>query len=108
MTCASRIRRFTSFDGPVTPAPDEPAAPDEEHPPIAGDLKLVDAESERSRELTITPSLLGEYRRALAAHRAGLTRAAQAAGGRFLRSGSDDDLEATALSGLRAGVLRRG
>jgi uncharacterized protein (DUF58 family) len=83
-------------------------APDEERPTISGDLKLVDHESERSRELTITPGLVGEYLRALAAHRAALARAAQAAGGRFLVSGSADDLEAMILAGLRAGVLRRG
>jgi uncharacterized protein (DUF58 family) len=83
-------------------------APDEERPTLAGDLKLVDHESERARELTITPGLIGEYQRALAAHRAGLTRASQAAGGRFLRSSSADDLEAMMLAGLRAGAVRRG
>jgi uncharacterized protein (DUF58 family) len=83
-------------------------APDEEQPSIAGDLRLVDVESERSRELTITPGLLGEYLQALRAHRATLARAAQAAGGRFLHSGSADDLEAMMLGGLRYGVLRRG
>ena len=83
-------------------------APDEEHPTIAGDLKLVDVESERTRELTITPGLVGEYRGALEAHRAELARAAQAAGGRFLCCGSADDLEAMMLAGLRAGVVRRG
>ena len=40
--------------------------------------------------------------------RAGLTRASQAAGGRFLRSSSADDLEAMMLAGLRAGAVRRG
>ena len=83
-------------------------APDEERPAIAGDLKLVDVETERSRELTITPGLLGEYLQALAAHRTGLARAAQAAGGRFLHSGSADDLETMMLAGLRSGALRRG
>jgi uncharacterized protein (DUF58 family) len=83
-------------------------APDEEHPTIAGDLKLVDHETERTRELTITPGLVGDYLRALAAHRAALTRAVQAAGGRFLCSSSDDDLETMMLAGLRAGVVRRG
>ncbi len=83
-------------------------APDEERPTISGDLKLVDHESERARELTITPGLIGEYQRALAAHRATLARSAQAAGGRFLNSGSADDLEAMMLAGLRAGVIRRG
>ena len=58
---------------------------DEENPSISGDLKLVDVESGRTRELTITPRLLGEYRRALATHREALTRAAQAARGRFVQ-----------------------
>lgn len=82
-------------------------APDEERPPLSGDLKLVDVESERVRELTITPGLASEYQRALAAHRTMLARAAQAAGGRFVHSGSRDDLEATMLAGLRTGVVRR-
>ncbi len=82
-------------------------APDEEHPTIAGDLKLVDVESERARELTITPGLVGDYQRALTAHRRGLIRAVQAAGGRFLHSASDDDLEGLVLTGLKAGVVRR-
>jgi uncharacterized protein (DUF58 family) len=83
-------------------------AVDEENPVIAGDLKLVDVESGRARELTITPRLLGEYRKALATHRAALARAAQAAGGRFAHSSSEESLEAVMLDGLRAGVVRRG
>jgi uncharacterized protein (DUF58 family) len=83
-------------------------AVDEENPAISGDLKLVDVESGRARELTITPRLLGEYRRALAAHRAELTRAAQATSGRFVHSSSEENLEAVMLDGLRAGVVRRG
>ena len=83
-------------------------APDEEDPAISGDLKLVDVESGRARELTITPRLLGEYRRALAAHRESLARAARGAAGRFLHSSSGENLEATMLAGLRAGVIRRG
>jgi uncharacterized protein (DUF58 family) len=83
-------------------------APDEEHPTISGDLKLVDHETGRARELTITPGLVGDYLRALAAHRAALARAAQAAGGRFLASNSAEDLETMMVTGLRAGVVRRG
>ena len=83
-------------------------APDEEEPPISGDLKLVDVESGRARELTITPRLLGEYRRALAEHREMLARAARGAAGRFLHSNSAEDLETTMLAGLRAGAIRRG
>jgi len=83
-------------------------APDEERPPMSGDLRLVDVESERKRELTITPALVGEYQRALAAHRAGLVRAAQGSGGRFVSSSSADDLETSMLAALRAGLVRRG
>lgn len=83
-------------------------APDEEQPPLAGDLKLVDVETERERELTVTPALKAEYQAALSAHRRALARAGQAVRGRFLNSSSADDLETTMLAGLRAGVLRRG
>jgi len=83
-------------------------APEEEDPELKGDLKLIDAESGRARELTITAGLLREYRAALAGHRERLARAGRAAGGRFLHSRSSDDLEATLLAGLRAGVVRRG
>jgi hypothetical protein len=83
-------------------------AADEENPSISGDLKLVDVESGRARELTITPRLLGEYKKALAAHRESLSRAARAASGRFVYSSSEANLEATMLAGLRAGVIRRG
>jgi uncharacterized protein (DUF58 family) len=81
---------------------------EEERPGLTGDFTLVDAESERRRELTITPGLIEEYLAALAEHRERLTRAAAAAQGRFLHSRSDHDLEEMMLAGLRAGVIRRG
>lgn len=83
-------------------------APDEERPVLAGDFKLVDAESGRHREITITPGVLVEYDRALTALRTRLSQAAGAAGGRFVHSDSASDLEATMLAGLRFGVVRRG
>jgi uncharacterized protein (DUF58 family) len=83
-------------------------APDEEHPALSGDLKLIDVETDRGRELTITPGLQQEYLRALAAHRDQLTRACQTAGGRFLHTSSSDDLEAAMVAGLRSGVVKRG
>ncbi|HLQ60347.1 MAG TPA: DUF58 domain-containing protein [Candidatus Acidoferrales bacterium] len=82
-------------------------APDEEAPGLRGDLKLVDVESEAGRELTVTPSLVQDYLQALQAHRERLRRAAGGAWGRFLHSGSQDDLEASMLAGLRAGVVTR-
>jgi len=75
---------------------------------LTGDLKLIDAETDRARELTITPGLQQEYLRALATHRDKLARASQTAGGRFLHTSSSDDLEAEMVAGLRAGVVKRG
>jgi uncharacterized protein (DUF58 family) len=83
-------------------------APDEERPSITGDIRLVDPETGRDREITITPAVVADYERSLAALRSRLARSAQAAGGRFLVSDSAADLEQAMLSGLKAGVLRRG
>ena len=83
-------------------------APDEEAPALTGDLKLLDAEGDSSRELTVTPALLDEYRENLAAHRARLAAAARGAHGRCLPSTSGEELEGLMLAGLRAGVVRRG
>jgi uncharacterized protein (DUF58 family) len=83
-------------------------AADEEDPELSGDLKLVDVESGAARELTITPRLLADYKRALAAHRQSLIRTVQGAGGRFVHSGSGQTLEETMAAGLRAGLARRG
>jgi hypothetical protein len=83
-------------------------APDEERPWISGDLKLVDPETGRDREITITPAVVADYERSLVALRSRLARSAQGAGGRFLVSDSAADLEQAMLAGLKAGVLRRG
>jgi uncharacterized protein (DUF58 family) len=83
-------------------------APDEERPTLTGDLKLVEEESSDARELTITPTLVQEYLDRLAAHRSLLARAAESGQGRFVHSLSSNDLEATMLAGLTAGVVRRG
>jgi len=82
-------------------------APDEEEPRLSGDLRLRDVESGSLREMTVTPRVVAEYRKALTAHRAGLEEQAVAAGGRFLHTSSGDDLEATMRAGLQAGVVRR-
>ena len=82
-------------------------APEEENPTLAGDWKLVEVESEQERELTVTPALVGEYLANLAAHRAGVRRAAEGAGGRMLASLSSQGLEEQMLTGMTAGVITR-
>jgi hypothetical protein len=83
-------------------------APDEERPFITGDLKLIDPETGRDREITITPAVVADYERSLAALRSRLARSAEAAGGRFVASDSAANLEQAMLAGLKIGVLRRG
>jgi len=82
-------------------------APDEEHPRLSGDLRLREVESGSVRELTVTPRVVADYRRALIAHRERLQQDASSAGGRFLHTSSDDDLESTMRAGLMAGAVRR-
>ena len=82
-------------------------APDEEHPRISGDLRLVDVESGQVREMTITSRVIREYVKALSEHREELRRQASASGGRFLNTRSDESLEATMVAALAAGVVRR-
>ncbi|MEO7518121.1 MAG: DUF58 domain-containing protein [Acidimicrobiales bacterium] len=82
-------------------------APDEERPQLRGDVRLVDAESGTRREMTITSRVVADYVRALEALREDLQRQASAAGGRFLHTTSDEDLEASMLAALRAGVVKR-
>lgn len=82
-------------------------APDEEHPVLAGDWKLLEAESEEKREMTITPEIVGDYLANLAEHRAAVRRAAESSGGRMLHTLSSDSLEAEMSAALAAGVVRR-
>ncbi len=82
-------------------------APDEENPTLSGDWLLVTAESEESRELTITPALVAEYLSGLADHRAALRQAADGAGGRLVASLSSHGLEEQMVAGMARGAIRR-
>ena len=82
-------------------------APEEEEPDFSGDFKLVDAESGDVREVTVTPALVADYLAALAAHRLGVRKAVEGAGGRFLNNLSVEPLEAQMVTAMAAGVVRR-
>jgi len=82
-------------------------APDEEHPQLKGDVRLLDTESGNDQDMTITPRILEEYLRALADHREGLRRQAGAVQGRFLHSLSGEDLERSIVTAMEAGVVRK-
>ncbi|MGQ0744798.1 MAG: DUF58 domain-containing protein [Acidimicrobiales bacterium] len=82
-------------------------APEEEEPALAGELTLVEAETGRTRQMTVNPRVVAAYRRALAQLRDGLRRQAAAAGGWFVHSRSDDDLAATLAAAVAVGAMRR-
>lgn len=81
--------------------------PEEERPSALGDWELVEAETDRRREVTISPALVREYLAALSEHRAGLITAAQASGGLFLATSSSAPLEAHVRTAVEVGLIRR-
>lgn len=82
-------------------------AAEEEAPALTGDVKLVDAESARELEVTVTAAVLADYAAALGELRDGLRRAAAGTGGRFLASVAEAPLEGWMADGVRAGLVRR-
>ena len=83
-------------------------AANEESPTLIGDVLLIDTETERTLEITITPELVRRYRLALTQHRHVLASSARAVEGSFVHSISSEDLAVPIRAGLQAGVIRRG
>ena len=81
--------------------------PEDREPPLAGDFELVEVEGRGSREMTVTPVMVGSYRQLLQEHVRRLRVAVEGAGGRFLSSTSSAGLAAWLQDGVRSGVLRR-
>lgn len=81
-------------------------SPEEIDPTMRGDWKLVDAESGRETEVTLSPHLLRSYKDALERHTSALVDFCRKEGSAFLQIRSDVDLAGTVLSDLQAvGVL---
>ncbi|MCC6284508.1 MAG: DUF58 domain-containing protein [Phycisphaerales bacterium] len=70
--------------------------------PLAGDLRLIDAERNDGTEVTVSAALLRQYRRRLDAHIEGVARACRARSIRHMVVGSDAE-----VAGLVGGDLRR-
>ncbi|MBJ7609324.1 MAG: DUF58 domain-containing protein [Candidatus Dormibacteraeota bacterium] len=81
-------------------------APDEISPALSGDLRLRDAESGATVEVTVTPALLAEYAAALSAHQAALRGVARRHRGDLLTLRSDTPLR-EALGACRSHTLLR-
>lgn len=78
-------------------------APEELDPDLEGDLRLLDAESGGSVELTANRDALRVYRENLEAHNATLADACRRHGGRYVLVQSTDTLESVIKGRLRKG-----
>lgn len=82
-------------------------SPQELDPPLAGDLKLIDAEDGEETEVTISGPLLAAYKRNLNAFIAGLRDFCHARGARYLSASTAMPFERLVLDQMRLlGVVR--
>ncbi len=83
-------------------------APEELEPDLTGDLRLVDAETGESREISVTPQLVSRYREALDTFCGHLTDTASKHGMEYLRVTTDAPFEDLLLKTLRNSGLLKG
>lgn len=76
-------------------------APEELDPDLEGDLRLLDAETSATVELTANRDALKAYRENLAAHNAGLADACRRHGGRYAQVSCTSSLETVVRDRLR-------
>jgi len=77
-------------------------APEEISPAITGDLRLVDAETGETREITVTSGLLARYQQRLLAHQQYLENLAHRYGLNYVRMRTDEPFEELILRYMRA------
>jgi uncharacterized protein (DUF58 family) len=82
--------------------------PREVEPDLLGDLRLVDAETRESREISVTPGLLAKYRAALDQFCGRLEDLANRHGMDYVRTTTDAPFEDLLLKTLRSAGLLRG
>jgi uncharacterized protein (DUF58 family) len=79
--------------------------PEELAPDVLGDLKLIDAETGETREITVTPTLLRDYQRTLDQFCGGLQRFCRRYGADYIRASTATPFEDLILSYLRGSGL---
>lgn len=82
--------------------------PKEVEPDLLGDLRLVDAETGESREISVTPHLLSRYKAQLETFCASLSDMANRHGMEYVRTTTDAPFEELLLKTLRNSGLLRG
>ena len=82
-------------------------APEEAQPPVAGDLSLVDVETELQQEVTVDGAMLGIYQQRLLAWRAGIREECLRRGAHYFPLETDTPWERLILSDMRrAGLVK--
>lgn len=82
-------------------------APEEVQPPVAGDLSLVDVETELQQEVTVDGAMLGIYQQRLAAWRAEIREECLRRGAHYFPLETDRPWERLILSDMRrAGLVK--
>lgn len=82
-------------------------SPEELHPPLSGDLRLIDAELEEAKEVTVDPILLSRYRRNLEAFFQGVEAFCVRNQVGYVRASTAVPFEDLLLKHLRQGGLLR-
>jgi uncharacterized protein (DUF58 family) len=79
---------------------------EELHPTLTGDLRLVDAETQAVREVSISPHLIAQYEARVEGFCAGLQRLAGRYNLDYVRASTGTPFEDVVLKSLRGGVVR--
>lgn len=75
------------------------------HPPVRGDVRLVDRESGKARRVRLTPEIVAAYERAFVAHGEGLAADARAHGSFYAHARTSMPWESLVLETMRTGRL---
>ncbi len=98
---AMNALRFQKFDPYVVHI----VSPQEIDPSLLGDVRLLDAESDRHRDVTLTESLLKKYRATFAEHCDGIERFCRSKEIGYVRCRTDVPFQDTVVHMLRRGKL---
>jgi uncharacterized protein (DUF58 family) len=80
-------------------------APEEVNPPIKGDLRLIDSETEEYTEISVSPALLKKYRENVRGFREEIQKYCRARNITYIPATTDTPLETLTLQVLRRGGL---
>ncbi|MGC8666567.1 MAG: DUF58 domain-containing protein [Chthonomonadales bacterium] len=81
-------------------------APEEIHPDLVGDLRILDSETGEAKEMSVTPALIQRYQAVLEDFCGSIRAFALRAGADYVRASSRDDFEGAVLKHLhRTGIV---